>query len=194
MSLFSSTSHSLASARSKRGRNAGLSLVEVMVASVLLTMAGICFIAALTQAYRMASLIRYENQARYILRSVADQFLIAGTTNPMLSPSSVYTGVGLAWDGDLQIFCYETETIARDSANDAIGEPNGLVIPLGKIRIDGSSVSNAPINATFMRRVTINTNANATGAAPVYQADFKVKFTFMNQEQELFATAIKTVP
>jgi type II secretory pathway pseudopilin PulG len=80
----------------------GFTLVEVMVATVLLSMIILGILAVLIGSYRVAAKARYNDHARYVIKSFADQFLTQQTTDangnilPLFMPTS-QTGFGLSW-------------------------------------------------------------------------------------------------
>jgi prepilin-type N-terminal cleavage/methylation domain-containing protein len=59
----------------------GFTLVEVMVATVLLSLIIVSILSALIGAYRVASKARYNDHARYVIKSLSDQFLTQQTTD-----------------------------------------------------------------------------------------------------------------
>lgn len=59
----------------------GFTLVEVMVATVLLSMMIMSILSTLIGAYRVAAKARANDQARYIIKSLSDQFLTQQTTD-----------------------------------------------------------------------------------------------------------------
>lgn len=85
----------------------GFTLVEVMVATVLLSMVILGVLAVLIGSYRVAAKARYNDQARYVIKSFADQFLTQQTTDgsgnilPLFTVTSFaagsVTGYGLSW-------------------------------------------------------------------------------------------------
>src|SRR5271154_6761838 len=80
----------------------GFTLVETMVATVLLSMMILGILQVLVGSYRLSAKARYNDHARYIIKSFADQFLTekstdsTGATLPFFNPTSS-TGVGLNW-------------------------------------------------------------------------------------------------
>ncbi len=90
----------------------GFTLVETMVATVLLSMIIISILAVLIGSYRVAAKARYNDHARYVVKSLADQFLTqqtidstTGLTFPLFVPNGTTPdGSGLTWtnyDGSL---------------------------------------------------------------------------------------------
>lgn len=80
----------------------GFTLVEVMVATVLLSFILVSILTTLIDAYRLAAKARYVDHARYVLKSFADQFLTQQTTDSSgnILPMFVATGQtawGLSW-------------------------------------------------------------------------------------------------
>jgi len=59
----------------RRGVRGGFTLVETMVATVLLAMIILSILAVLIGSYRVAAKARYADHARYVIKSFADQFL-----------------------------------------------------------------------------------------------------------------------
>jgi type II secretory pathway pseudopilin PulG len=70
----------------KRGKRraaprGGFTLAEVMVATVLLSMMIVSILSTLIGAYRVAAKARANDQARYVIKSLSDQFLTQQTTD-----------------------------------------------------------------------------------------------------------------
>ncbi len=90
---------------SANGRSAarGFTLVETMVATVLLSMIILSILGVLIGSYRVAANARYRDHARYVIKSLADQFLTQqtidsfGVTLPLFNPTGGPTGVGMVW-------------------------------------------------------------------------------------------------
>jgi type II secretory pathway pseudopilin PulG len=90
----------------------GFTLVETMVATVLLSMIIISILAVLIGSYRVAAKARYNDHARYVVKSLADQFLTqqtidstTGLTFTLFVPNGTSPdGSGMTWtnyDGSL---------------------------------------------------------------------------------------------
>src|SRR5580692_10747370 len=87
----------------------GFTLVEVMVATVLLSMIILGILQVLIGSYRVAAKARYNDHARYIVKSMADQFLTQqpfdnnGATLTLFQPTVdsggnlIPLGTGLTW-------------------------------------------------------------------------------------------------
>jgi prepilin-type N-terminal cleavage/methylation domain-containing protein len=108
--------HNAAKAVRRAARKNGFTLVEVMVATTLLTMVGLGILSVLVGAYRVAAKARYRDQARYVIKSFADQFLtqqpadLSGNTYTLFqvttdsNGNSAPVGTGITWtnsDGTL---------------------------------------------------------------------------------------------
>ena len=72
----------------RKSAGGGFTLVEVMVATVLLSMIILGILAVLIGSYRVAAKARYADQARYVIKSFADQFL---TQQPLDSNGNTLT-------------------------------------------------------------------------------------------------------
>jgi type II secretory pathway pseudopilin PulG len=81
----------------------GFTLAEVLVATVLLSMVILGVLAVLIGSYRVAAKARYNDQARYVIKSFADQFLTQQSTDgsgnilPMFAITYAASGYGLTW-------------------------------------------------------------------------------------------------
>jgi prepilin-type N-terminal cleavage/methylation domain-containing protein len=160
----------------------GFTLVEVMVATVLLSMIILGILQVLIGSYRVAAKARYRDHARYVIKSMADQFL---TQQPFDNNGNVLTlfqptvdaggnlcplGTGLSWtnsDGSVG-------TLSTDSL--------GLYFYV----LLGDN-SGAPITATVTRTVQYlypypsgQPTLDAQSAPPGYllQGTFKITFPY----------------
>jgi len=80
----------------------GFTLVETMIATVLLSMIILSILAVLIGSYRIAAKARYNDHARYVVKSLADQFLTQQTvdttgTTLTLFQDTTPTGTGMTW-------------------------------------------------------------------------------------------------
>jgi type II secretory pathway pseudopilin PulG len=170
--------------RAAAARARGFTLVEVMVATVLLTMAILGILAVLIGAYRVASKARYSDHARYIIKSFADQFL---TGQPYDSSGNAY-----------QIY-----TVTTDSGGNAAPVGTGLTWTNtdgsnGTVSSDGSTFTvllggntGAPIPATVTRQVWYVTASGSMGqqtlinqnapAGFLLNGTFKIQYNFLGQ-------------
>jgi hypothetical protein len=123
---------------------AGFTLVEVMMAALVLVGAGFGVYACLLKAYQVVAVGRYRDAARAVLQTYADQFERLETadqypipTGPaytrwFFKPTNGPTATGLLWDnperaiqsGGLNMFlntlCNEPATNGAKSANDGV--------------------------------------------------------------------------
>jgi Tfp pilus assembly protein PilV len=124
--------HVSADPRRVSGRK-GFTLVETMVATVLLSMIIISILAVLIGSYRVAAKARYNDHARYVVKSLADQFLTQQTfdttnnsTFTLFVPNgSSPDGSGMTWtnyDGSLG-------TQVGNSMQVLLGGDTGATIP-----------------------------------------------------------------
>jgi len=151
----------------------GFTLVETMIATVLLSMIILSILAVLIGSYRVAAKARYNDHARYVVKSLADQFLTqqtldsTGTLIPLFGIAGP-TGIGMTWtnyDGSL-----------------GTQQPQGLQVILG-------GDTGAPINAYVTRTVwgifatggsqgqTVGTAQNAS-AGYMLRGDFTISYAF----------------
>jgi prepilin-type N-terminal cleavage/methylation domain-containing protein len=72
---------SLPRGRRRCGAGRGFTLVEVMVATVLLSMIILGILSVLIGSYRVAAKARFNDHARYVIKSLSDQFLTQQTTD-----------------------------------------------------------------------------------------------------------------
>lgn len=181
-----------------RAYAAGFTLVEVMISTVLLSMIILGILAVLIGSYRVAAKARYNDHARYIAKSFADQFLTqqsvdtSGNTITLFVPTSS-TGLGLTW------VTTDPTTGAQTTVN---GTAEGLPVFLSD-----ASTGEAPLEASVTRQVW---NIDPTTGAPITQqvtdaagsllrGDFTVTFTYpQNSPQGVklsqTISAIRSIP
>jgi hypothetical protein len=169
-----------------------------MVATVLLSMMILGILQVLIGSYRMAAKARYNDHARYIIKSFADQFLteqstytgagpLQGTTIPFFNPTSS-TGVGLNWT-----------VTAPDGTQTAI---TGTTMPTGlQVPLSDSTTGEVPVIATVSYQVW---NVNPTTGAPttpstqaagaLLRADFTVIFSQGGRTIPQTISVIRAVP
>jgi prepilin-type N-terminal cleavage/methylation domain-containing protein len=126
----------------------GFTLVEVMVATVLLSMIILGILQVLIGSYRVAAKARYNDHARYVIKSMADQFLTQqtfdnnGNTLTLFQPTVdgggnlTPLGTGLTWTN--------SDGSAGTLSTDSLGRY--FYVKLG-------DNSGAPITATVTRTV-----------------------------------------
>jgi prepilin-type N-terminal cleavage/methylation domain-containing protein len=179
-------------------RRRGFTLVEVMVATVLLSMIILGILQVLIGSYRVAAKARYRDHARYVVKSMADQFLTQqpfdgnGNTLTMFMPTvdasgnATPLGTGLTWtNSDL-------------TAGTVSPDPLGLYffVKLG-------DTSGAPIIATVTRSVQY-VFPGADGAKSlivddqpqgfILEGDFTITYTYQNVTMGQTITAIRAIP
>jgi type II secretory pathway pseudopilin PulG len=147
-----------------------------MVATVLLSMMILGILQVLIGSYRISAKARYNDHARYIIKSFADQFLtqqstyptgpLAGSTIPFFAPTSS-TGVGLTWVSTSPSGSQTTyigNTMASNSASSPPGP--GLQVPLSDITTGEA----APIMATVSYQVWDIDPATGSITTPITEA------------------------
>jgi len=137
-------------------------LVEVMVATVLLSLIIVTILDTLIGSYRVAAKARYADHARYVIKSFADQFLTQtawdqyGNVYPMwqstvdpVSGNLTPQGSGLSWTN-------------ADGSSGYVSAPDPDGVSLAFYVLLGDT-SGAPVTATVTRTVQWVT-ADYTGA------------------------------
>lgn len=183
----------------KRG---GFTLVEVMVASVMFVMVTVGLMVSILESYRLVTKAKCSNEARYALRSIADQFLqakfnlvsVSTTKNPSgvtLFSLTDHTGLGMAWRKDVNSFSFlRSGDTEAERANTYIeGGANGLVVPL-------SATGTSGLTMTLTRRVTnitpsLASGSSTTAAGSVYQGEFTATFTIGGKTYSETITALR---
>jgi type II secretory pathway pseudopilin PulG len=153
----------------------GFTLVETMVATVLLSMIILSILAVLIGSYRVAAKARYNDHARYVVKSLADQFLTQQTTDSttgitftLFVPNGAPDGTGMTW------------TNFDGSLGNLTGQ--GLHVILG-------GDTGAPIDAYVTRSVwylfasgvnagTTTMTAQNGSAGFMLRGDFTIQYTF----------------
>jgi prepilin-type N-terminal cleavage/methylation domain-containing protein len=74
----------------RRAAKRAFTLVEVMVATVLLSMIAVSLLSVLVNAYRVGAKARYRDHARYVIKSFAEQFMTQVTTDSSQN-GAIYT-------------------------------------------------------------------------------------------------------
>jgi prepilin-type N-terminal cleavage/methylation domain-containing protein len=185
----------------------GVTLVEVMVATVLLAVLMVGMLLALVQSYRIAAEVRIRNEIRYVLRSMSDQFMVNSIPTsvepadlvdtpptPFFKYSTVPTGEGLSWRTDLNTFIVKPASSA--SSVYINGTADGLTVPLGRS-------SGTPVNVTFTRRLVRvavlpgqaapSQTANEASAGFMLQADFSARFSILGRQLSQSVTLVRSV-
>jgi prepilin-type N-terminal cleavage/methylation domain-containing protein len=183
-------------AASKRG----FTLVETMVATVLLVMIFLAILQVLVGSYRVAAKARYNDHARYIIKSFADQFLTqqstdtAGSTLPLFTPTS-QTGLGLTWTATAPNGTQTTYPIASPY-NNGVPIASGLQVPLSD-----SSTGEAPIWASVSFAVSyLDQNGNptltpnTTAAGSLLVGIFTVTYPYSGRTISQSISAVRATP
>lgn len=177
----------------RRAAARAFTLVETMVATVLLSMIIISILAVLIGSYRVAAKARYNDHARYVVKSLADQFLTQQTVDGLGNTLALFnitnaTGAGMGWtnsDGSL-----------------GIQTGQGLMVLLG-------DNTGAPVQAYVTRTVyalyagdprTGNSGQpalNLQNGAPGYmlRGDFTITYSFLGvQMLPMTVSVVRSVP
>jgi type II secretory pathway pseudopilin PulG len=164
-----------------------------MVATVLLSMMILGILQVLIGSYRLSAKARYNDHARYIIKSFADQFLTEkstdsnGATLPFYSPTSA-TGVGLSW----------TVTAPDGSQSLVTGSalPNGLKVPLSD-----STTGEKPVQGTVSYQVWTLDPLTGLPAAPSSQAagsllraDFTITYPMGGRTLSQTVSVVRATP
>jgi prepilin-type N-terminal cleavage/methylation domain-containing protein len=181
----------------RRAAGRGFTLVEVMVATVLLSMIILGILQVLIGSYRVAAKARYRDHARYVIKSMADQFLTQqpfdgnGNTLTMFQPSvdgggnSTPLGTGLTWTN--------SDGSPGTLSTDSLGAY--YTVKLG-------DNTGAPILATVTRTVWyIYPNSGQTTlitqnqpAGYMLQATFTISYPYLNGNVSQQISAVRAIP
>ncbi len=183
----------------------GMTLMEVMIATVVFVMIAIGTSTAIIQAYRLSIQVRYQDMAMNGLKAMADQFQhsviydtskTSGVRKDLLATATTPTGVGLAWSKALNTYASSN---AADVTADATVIPasaqafyhgdatNGLVVYFGADSATGST--GTPV--TFKRQVTVL--ATEDGVDRLLKGTFTASFTLLNKPTTLSVSAIRNL-
>ena len=151
-------------------RDAGFTMIEAIVATVLLLFLVIGIFSGLMYAYRLSAHTRYRDHARYIIKSIGDEFLIQkaeasdGSLNPMFQPTTAATGTGL---------------------NVTLGTSTG------------SLITNAVVtrNVTYLSSSgTAASSPPASTAGLLLRGDFRITYTYNGKPLEQNLSLVRRVP
>jgi Tfp pilus assembly protein PilV len=181
-------------------REKGFTLVEVLVATVLLTMVILGILSVLIGSYRVAAKARYRDHARYVIKSIADQFLTgqpydsSGNAYPVYTPTvdgsgnSVALGTGMTWtntDGT-------TGSLASDNSSMTVllGDNSGAPITAQVTRT--VTYLTADLSASYGQQTLINQNAPP---GYILQGTFTINYNFLGQAMPPIAiTVLRAMP
>ena len=179
-----------------------MTVVETMIASVLLAMSILGILGCLIAAYRTSAKARYRDHARYIIKSLADQFLTEQTQNTSdgstitLFQVTAPTGQGIVWQNPDGSIATHTMSGSGPSQFDT-----GVSIVLG-------DNTGAPITASVTRQVQYLASATV-GSTPagspvstvsnqaagyLLRGDFAITYTFLSQTITQSITVVRSVP
>jgi hypothetical protein len=172
-----------------------------MVATVLLSMMILGILQVMIGSYRVAAKARYNDHARYIIKSFADQFLTQSSTDasgnvlPLFIPTvpAVPTGTGLTWVATSPTGVQSTYT------GGALTSPTagGLQVPLSD-----ATTGEKPIMATVSFQVwNINPSTGGTSlnsvpeaAGDLLRGDFTVTYKFQGATITQTISALRATP
>lgn len=175
-----------------------MTLVEVMVSVAVLTMTFVAIFAGLFYSYNTSARVRYHDSARFVLKSIGDQFLVmpaqtGDVLNPMWSTTGIgtKTGVGLRWDGG------GTVPAVAGLPNDP-GNADGLAVILG-------AITGTPITATVKREVNYLSYSGSTkgqtvtsvarsSAGYLLQGDFTITYTYKGKLESQTLHLVRSSP
>jgi prepilin-type N-terminal cleavage/methylation domain-containing protein len=178
----------------------GFTLVEVMVATVLLSMIILGILQVLIGSYRVAAKARYRDHARYVIKAMADQFLTQqafdGNGNLLTFFTPTVDGLGNATPLGTGMSWTNSDGTAGTVSTDSLGLY--FYVLLG-------DNSGAPITATVQRSVQYiypqidgaeTLVAQNSPAGYMLQATFTITYNFLGQaiNPPLSITAIRAVP
>ena len=160
----------------------GFTLVEVMVGTVLFLIAALGIFSGLIYSYRLAAETRYRDNARFILKSLGDEFLVqksedtTGTIKTMFVPTASATGLGLLWQG-------------------TAGVEAGLTVTLGATT--GSPISNALVTreVTYLQLdgTPSAVPASSTGGVLV-RGNFRIAYSYANRNYSQQLSVVRRIP
>lgn len=195
---FPALSQVQTSAPRRAASQRGFTLVETMVATVLLSMMILGILQVLVGSYRLSAKARYNDHARYIIKSFADQFLTQQTTYPPGSPlagstlqlfvPTSSTGVGLSW--------IVTAPDGTQTPYSGTTMPTGLQVPLSD-----ATTGEVPIMATVSYQVwnidpsTGQPSTQITEAAgALLRGDFTVSFPMNGRTISQTISVLRATP
>lgn len=155
------------------------------MAMIVLAFVALSITAGLVLSYRTAANTRYRDHARYVLKSIGDQFLTrqtenGGVTNPLFEVTSGPTGVGLVWQGTVG-----TTSNAASGLQVTLGDTTGAMIT----------------DAVVTREVSLldNTGAGsgtgmASSAGILLRGKFRIRYVFNNVPVVQTLSLVRRVP
>lgn len=167
----------------------GLTLIEVMIAVVVLSLTMLGILGGLFFSYKTAAGVRYHDNAHVILKSFGDQFLVlpaqtsTGGFKPMWATTTAPTGVGLSW-----------EDFDGVSTTTVTGTSSGLSVHLG-------ANTGAPITAVITREVRylnaagqIVTSIASSSAGYLLLGEFVITYSYKGRPQSQTLSLVRAWP
>ncbi len=156
-----------------------------MIAMLVLALVSMSILSGLILAYRTAANTRYRDHARYVLKSIGDQFLTrqaenAGVFNPLFKVTTAPTGEGLVWQGVIG-----TSANAASGLNVNLGETTGAVISDAVVTREVRL-----LNSTG----DVDSVGMASSAGILLRGKFKITYTFNNVPYEQTLSLVRRVP
>lgn len=180
----------------------GFTLAEVMIGTVIFTIAMLAMLSTTTLAYKNAMKARYEERAANALLSIADQFQNSpindkqtGNKKVLFQTANTNTGTGMAWDSTRQVFGYPGSTapdgtVLVEGVDDTT---NGLTVPLNTV---GDSANG--VVAHIFRQVSDRgdpyplVSTPSSGQVKMLEGIFTANYTFFG-DQKITIKVLRTV-
>lgn len=185
----------------------GFTLVETMVATVLLAMIILGILQVLIGSYRVAAKARYRDHARYIIKSFADQFLTQqatdsnGNTLPFFQVT--VDGSGNATPLGTEMSWTNSDGTTGYSSTTALPDTSGVSVVGLYFYVKLGDTTGAPITATVQRSVRY-VYPGSVGAASLIvdsqpqgfllEGDFTIQYTYQNVPITQTITAVRAFP
>lgn len=161
-------------------------MVEAMIATLVLAFLALSIFTGLIFSYKLAAKTRYRDHARYILKSIGDEFLTRqaenklGNFNPLFEPTPTGpTGDGVFWNG-----------VVGTS-----GDTAGLQVTLGTST--GALITNARVtrDVRYLSNSGTVTDTPPAGTAGIMlRGDFRIRYVFDNIPVEQNVSLVRRVP
>lgn len=169
-----------------------------MVSMGILVFFTVSLMASMIQAYQIAAKVRVRDQARFVLSTVSDQFLRGpyfqgngSTIQPFFTTTASPTGVGMAWQDQLQVFAYPP--LVSDP-HYIEGTASGLAVTIGQ---SGSQA----IAAILTREVSTIDPATGlpavvtpTATGLMVRGTFTLTYTYQSKTYSQSVSVLRTAP
>jgi Tfp pilus assembly protein PilV len=181
-------------------RRGGFTLVEVMVATTLLTMVILGILQVLIGAYRVAAKARYRDQARYVIKSFADQFLTQDTADSSGNTLTMFKttvdingngsplGTGLSWTNADGTTCSPSDNTAYAAYLPVkLGDTVGAQAIVAKVTRQVSYIY------PNTGQTTLVTQSEPAGY--LLEGDFSISYSYLGQQMPTQTiVAVRAVP